>query len=117
MPGQINAKIPNNIATRPRAATHIQFRLKLSSMTVIGIAPSTPGSLRKDCFPVLLHAHNGPTSCFGFIERLVEAADGGLAVVGPFTLGVGVMDQAGKARAATGDRPLEHLEVAVGIAE
>ena len=51
------------------------------------------------------------------IERLVELADLRLPVVGVFALGIGVMDDAGEARAGPCRRPLQHLQIAVGIAE
>jgi hypothetical protein len=52
-----------------------------------------------------------------FVWRLVEAADRGLPVVCPFPLAVGVADDAHEPRAVPGRRPLEHLVVAVGVAE
>jgi hypothetical protein len=52
-----------------------------------------------------------------FVECLVELADLRIAVVGVFTLGVGVMHKACKAGARAGHRPLQHLQVAVGVAE
>ena len=52
-----------------------------------------------------------------FVEALVELADVRLAVVGPFALGVGVVDEEAEARAAAGGGPLQHLQVAVGVAE
>ena len=51
------------------------------------------------------------------VERLVELADVRLAVVGPLALGVGVVDEEAEARAAAGGGPLQHLQVAVGVAE
>ena len=53
----------------------------------------------------------------GFIQRLVELAEGGGPVVGVFAVGVGVVDEAGKAGAISGHGPFQHLLVAVGIAE
>ena len=41
----------------------------------------------------------------------------GIAVVGPFALGIGVVDQTHEARASAGRGPFQHLLVAVGIAE
>ena len=40
-----------------------------------------------------------------------------LAVVSPLAYGVGVVDEAHEPRALAGRRPLEHLVVAVGVAE
>ena len=72
---------------------------------------------RVDDFPVGLHVHHRPALGLRFIERLVEAADGGLTVVGPFPPGIGVVHQQGKMSAFPGIGPLEHLQVAVGVAE
>jgi hypothetical protein len=47
---------------------------------------------RKHLLPILLHVHHSPTAGLGFIETLVQAADAGLAVVGPCALGVGMVD-------------------------
>jgi hypothetical protein len=51
----------------------------------------------------------------GFVEALVELTDVRLAVVGPFSLGVGVVDIEAEMLAAAGSGPLEHLQVAVGV--
>ena len=51
------------------------------------------------------------------IERLVQAADFRVPVIGPFTFGVGVVHQPHQARARACGSPLEHLQVAVGVAE
>ena len=40
-----------------------------------------------------------------------------LAVVGPLARGVGVVNVEAETRARTGGGPLEHLQVAIGIAE
>src|SRR5215471_6346210 len=44
-------------------------------------------------FPIVLHADDGPAFGGSFVERLVELSDGGFAIVGVLTLGVGVVDQ------------------------
>src|SRR5437868_10606775 len=72
---------------------------------------------REDDLPIILHAHDRPTLGLCFVESFVQATDAGLAVVCPFPLGVVMMDVKTKARARTGSRPLEHLQVAVGISE
>ena len=52
------------------------------------------------------------------VERLVEPADIGIAVVGVFALGVGVVDDEAQGRGAVLHRgPLEHLQVAIRVAE
>src|SRR5262245_63749720 len=72
---------------------------------------------RKDPLPVLLHVDDGPALRLRLLERLVELADRRRMVVGPFALGVGVVHEQREARARAGGRPLEHLLVAVGVAE
>src|SRR5437016_2681222 len=67
--------------------------------------------------PIVLHVYNGPAFRRGLVERLVEMADGGLAVVGPFTLGIGVVHDECEAGTAPPSCPLEHLLVAVRVAE
>ena len=51
---------------------------------------------RKNRFPIVLHAHDRPAFRFRFVPCLVELADVRLAVVGPFALGVGVMNDTGR---------------------
>ena len=51
------------------------------------------------------------------VQRLVEAAEVRVAVVGVFAFGVGVVDDQPEAHAAGHRGPLQHFEVAVGIAE
>jgi hypothetical protein len=71
----------------------------------------------KHLFPVVFHVHNGPASGGCFVETLVETADVRLAVVGPLAIGVGVVHVETEAGATAGGGPLQHLEVAIGIAE
>ena len=47
----------------------------------------------------------------------MEVADGGRAVAGPFALGIGVMHIEAEARFRTGTGPLQHLQIAIRIAE
>jgi hypothetical protein len=70
-----------------------------------------------DRLPVVFHARNGPASGFCFVEALVELADVGLAVIGSFALGSGVMDGEAESWAAACGGSLQHLEVAIGVAE
>src|SRR6266550_8381845 len=48
--------------------------------------------LREHLFPVLLHVDDRPAPPGGFVEGFVESSDLGLAVVGEFAVGVGVVD-------------------------
>ena len=50
-------------------------------------------------------------------SALSSRPTGDCAVVGPLALGVGVVDERPKRAPAAGGRPLEHLQVAVGVAE
>jgi hypothetical protein len=58
-----------------------------------------------------------PTFRICFIECLVETAHIGVAIVGPFALRIGVMQNAHEAQVITRRRPFEHLLVAVGVAK
>ena len=53
---------------------------------------------REDNFPVVLHVYHCPPLGLGLIKRLVQLPDGGLSVIGPFTLGIGVMHIESEAR-------------------
>ena len=57
---------------------------------------------RKDRFPIVLHAHDGPAFGFRLIKPLVQFPDVRLAVVGPFAVSIGVMNVKTKARATAG---------------
>ena len=63
------------------------------------------------------HTDDDPAAGSGLVEASVEAPDGGLTIVGPFALSIGVVYENAKTGSVTGGRPLEHLEVAVGVAE
>lgn len=58
-----------------------------------------------------------PIPGMGFVERFVEATDMGVAIIGPFSLGIRVMHQQTEPSAVTGCRPLQHLQIAVGVTE
>src|SRR4029450_2005459 len=85
--------------------------MRVSVVFIFGI------SFWKDHGPVVLHAHDRPAFGRGFIEGFVEFADVGFAVVGPLAVSVGVVDDEAEARTAARGRPLQHLQVAVGVAE
>jgi hypothetical protein len=71
---------------------------------------------REHPLPVRLHVHDRPAPRLGLGEPFLEPADV-RAVVGPLAVGVGVVDVQAEARAGDGGRPLQHLEVAVRVAE
>src|SRR4030095_11504913 len=76
-----------------------------------------PGSLEGvDLLPVALHVYDGPALRVRLVERLVEPADRGLAIVRPLPRCVGVADQPHESGTVAGG-PLQHLLVAVGVAE
>ena len=70
-----------------------------------------------DDLPVVLHVYDCPAFRVRLVEGLVEVTDGGRAIVGPLALCVGVVDEEREPRADARGRPLEHLQVAVGVAE
>ncbi len=50
----------------------------------------------EDLVPVVLHAHDCPAFRGRGVERLVELADGGIAVVSPLPYGIGVVNKKGQ---------------------
>src|ERR1700688_201055 len=70
----------------------------MSLVSVVCIVHSSVSSW-KDQLPVLLHVDDGPAALHGLVQGVVELADVRLPVVGVFALGIGVMNEAGKARA------------------
>jgi hypothetical protein len=72
---------------------------------------------RVNNLPVLLHVHHGPPPVDRFIQRLIQMTNFRFAIIGPFALGIGVADQERQARTLSGSCPLQHLQVAVGVAE
>ena len=64
--------------------------------------------------PVLFHVDNNPS---WLLEGLVQLADVALTVVGILALRIGVMHQQPQSAAFAGHGVLDHLHVAVGIAE
>ena len=65
----------------------------------------------------LFHVNNSPAFRLRFIEALVQFANTGFAIVGPFTLVVGVVDIKREPCAITGRGPQQHLQIAVGVIE
>jgi len=57
----------------------------------VWLSSGSLGREREDAVPVVLHADDGPASSLRFVEHLVQPADSRRAVVGPFTLGIGVV--------------------------
>src|SRR5262245_60726596 len=71
----------------------------------------------KNLFPVRFHAYYDPVLCLRFIERLVEAADPRLAVIGELTLAVVVVDDQHEALSGACGGILQHLQIAVRVSE
>src|SRR5215813_3126006 len=72
---------------------------------------------RKDLLPVGFHADDDPVFRLRLVPGLVELADARLAVVGELALSVVVVDEEREAAAFAGRGHLQHLQVAVGVAE
>src|ERR1700735_993235 len=73
--------------------------------------------VRKHRLPILLHVDDGPTLYHRLVERLIELADFGIPIVGVFARRIGMVDEAGEAQPLSRHGPLQHLKIAVGIAE
>src|SRR5690349_7264977 len=89
-------------------------------VTVVGaVTPSERPRLfeRIDLLPVALHVDHGPALRGRLVQGLVEPADRRLAVVGPLALGVRMVNEPHEAGAVAGGGPLEHLLIAVRVAE
>src|SRR5207245_233841 len=72
----------------------------------------------ENTFPVVLHVHHSPFVHGCGVQSDVEMTKMRLSVVSILAFGVGVMDDQPKPRAAGAERgPLQHLKIAVGIAE
>src|SRR5712672_2189343 len=71
---------------------------------------------RNDHLPILLHVDHGPLINGSGRQSDVETAEMRLPVVGIFAFGIGVVNDGAEAYAAA-DPPLQHIEIAVGIAE
>ena len=85
---------------------------------VFGALPSTASvSGREDRGPVALHVDDGPAPCSRLVEGLVELSDVRVSVVVPLPLGIGMADQHAQPRSTAGRGPLQHLQVAIGVAE
>ena len=72
---------------------------------------------RVDDLPIRFHIDNRPAFRLCFVETFVESADTGLAIIGPFALGIGMVNIERESWAVSGGGPLEHLQVAVRIAK
>src|SRR5262245_43787316 len=79
--------------------------------------PAGGGCRGKDRAPVAFHIGEGPATRAALVECLVEAADMGVAVVGVFALGIGVVHDAHETRARAARGIFKHLLVAIGVAE
>src|SRR5262249_49562177 len=64
---------------------------------------------REDDRPVRLHVDDRPAAGCCSVQRAIEPADGRGAIIGPFTLGVGVMHDQSKPSPGACRHPLEHL--------
>src|SRR4051794_38498215 len=72
----------------------------------------------KDALPVVLHVDHGPLVHRCGIQGDVEPSEMRLAIVGIFSHRIGMMDDQAKPHTTGAERrPLQHLEIAVGVAE
>src|SRR5260370_18638482 len=77
----------------------------------------TPLFKREDAFPIVLHVDNGPSIQRCGVQGLVEAPERRVPIVRVFALHVGMMDDQAEAGATRHRCPLQHFDIAVGIAE
>src|SRR3954452_13590422 len=67
--------------------------------------------------PIQLHVDDEPAASLRLIQGLVRPSDVRLTIVGVFAQRIGVMHDAHQTRTTAGRRPLQHLKVAVRVAE
>src|SRR3954463_15291987 len=72
---------------------------------------------RKNAFPVPLHVDDCPALGASVIERLIELPDVRMAIVSPFAFSIGMMYDAHEAGPLASRCPLQHLIVAIRVAE
>src|SRR5271169_4470763 len=70
---------------------------------------------RVDPIPILLHVHNSPTPRLGFSQSLVQVAER-RPLISIFADGIGVVNEQSKARLRASGSPLQHRQIAVGVA-
>src|SRR5262245_43603473 len=70
---------------------------------------------RVNNFPVFFHIYYGPSPGLCLVEGLVELADLRCPVICPLALVISVVHQQCKSSSRPGSRPLQHLQVAIGI--
>ena len=78
---------------------------------------NSPLHRRVDHLPVSLHVYNGPAFRCCFVEPFLQAADAGIAVISPFSVAIGMVNVEGESRPRSGRGPLQHLQVAIRVAE
>lgn len=81
-----------------------------TSLTLIGFLGLR---YRIDSLPVGLYVDHGPAATRCLVRGLIELADRHLAIIGKFTLGIGVVDDHCEARAVIECRPLQHLQITI----
>ena len=70
-----------------------------------------------DELPIALHVHDRPVPCTCLDKCLVQPSNRRVTIIGPFALGVRVVDQAHQAQTTSSGGPLQHLMVSIGITE
>ena len=71
----------------------------------------------EDAFPIPLHVDDRPSIRGCCIQGRIQPTKGRVAVIGVFAFPIGVMDDQPETAAACQSGPLEHLKIAIGIAE
>lgn len=66
--------------------------------------------------PIIPHVNDGPSAPRPFVEAMIELADMGVTIVGPLAVVIGMVHDKAKTQTRAGSCPLQHFEIAVGIA-
>src|SRR5215831_7950096 len=98
-------------------AAPARARAAIKTTILLFMAASPLRFERENFLPVRFHADDNPVLRLGFVPGFVELADVRLAVVGELALRVVVMHEEHQAPAFAGGGELQHLQVAVGVAE
>src|SRR5262252_7050029 len=87
----------------------------ITRMSFFMVVPSVVE--RKDSLPIGFHADDNPVPRLRLVPGAVELADVRLAVVGELALGVVVVHEEHESPSRPARGELQHLQVAVGVAE
>lgn len=79
--------------------------------------PASSTLKQKNVFPVVLHINDCPSFCQRFIKCFIKVANRRFAIVGPSAVSVRVVNKQCEPLALPGSSPLQHLQVAIRVAE